>query len=167
MLGKNFLLYRICILSGLALSLFYKPVAASAEDDRAALLGILDQMFQAMIDRDSEAIMALSHDNAQIASLSWDDEGNSRLRFAPENGVPPSEDIWTERYWDADVMIEGHIAMVWMPYDFYVNDRFNHCGINVINFLRADETWKIANITYTMVKDGSCDTHPDGPPVLD
>jgi len=167
MLGKKMPLYRICLLCGIALTLMIHPVVALAEDDRAAILAITDEFFDALKHRDNDRIMALFHDGAYGASLRWDAEGKPILRHGPEAALPAGEDIWTERYWDPTVLVEGNIATIWTPYDFYVNDRFNHCGIDVFSFFKIDDEWKIINTAYTVVQDGSCEMHPDGPPIVE
>ncbi len=136
----------------------------SESEDRAQLLHIVDVFFEALETQDGEVIKPLFHEGACGASLRWDADGNPVLRHGPSPVLPQSEDVWTERYWDPTVLVEGSIATVWAPYDFYVNERFNHCGIDVFNFFKLDGQWKIINTAYTVVQDGSCELHPDGPP---
>ncbi|MEX2231620.1 MAG: nuclear transport factor 2 family protein [Cyclobacteriaceae bacterium] len=50
--------------------------------------------------------------------------------------------------------IEGRIAMVWAPYDLWINDTFSHCGVDVFTLIKTSEGWRIASIAYTMEKTG-------------
>lgn len=50
------------------------------------------------------------------------------------------------------IKIDGRIAMVWAPYDLWINETFSHCGVDVFTLIMTDEGWKIASISYTMEK---------------
>ena len=47
------------------------------------------------------------------------------------------------------VAIDGDIAVVWTPYDFWVGDERRHGGIDIFNLLRTDDGWKVASVTWT------------------
>jgi hypothetical protein len=68
-----------------------------------------------------------------------------------------------ERMWEPVVQVHDRVAMVWTPYDFYLNGAFSHCGTDVFTLLKESEGWKIASITYNVVREG-CPTSPLGPP---
>ena len=52
------------------------------------------------------------------------------------------------------VKIDGRIAMVWAPYDLWINDAFSHCGVDVFTWIKTSKGWKIASIAYTMETEG-------------
>jgi hypothetical protein len=54
------------------------------------------------------------------------------------------------------VKIEVHknMAMAWVPYDFWVNDTFSHCGVDVFTYMKTRQGWKIAVIAYSVERDG-------------
>ena len=60
---------------------------------------------------------------------------------------------YKERYWDALIVSDGNIASVWAPYDFYLNDKFSHCGVDLFYLVKEGGAWKIAHFGYTIVKD--------------
>ena len=57
--------------------------------------------------------------------------------------------MWDERIGDIDVRIDGGLATAWMPYAFYLGDRFSHCGVNAFHLTLTSEGWKILHITDT------------------
>lgn len=57
------------------------------------------------------------------------------------------------------------IAIVTAPYDFWVNDRFSHCGTDVFTLVEQDGRWRIASIAYTIQR-RDCAPSPLGPPVF-
>lgn len=39
--------------------------------------------------------------------------------------------------------------MIWAPYEFQLNGKTTHCGVDVFNMVKADGAWKIASLTWT------------------
>jgi hypothetical protein len=52
------------------------------------------------------------------------------------------------------IEIHKNIAMAWVPYDFFVNDQFSHCGVDVFTYMKTRQGWKIAVIAYSVERDG-------------
>lgn len=67
-----------------------------------------------------------------------------------------------ERIWDPKVLATDQIAMVWAPYDFYVEGKFSHCGIDLFSLIMENGDWKIANSSWTVQRTG-CEKSPLGP----
>ena len=55
----------------------------------------------------------------------------------------------TERAWNETILIQGHIAVFWAPYDFHVNGQFTHCGIDSFQLVRNGNEWLISNASWT------------------
>jgi len=51
---------------------------------------------------------------------------------------------------------------VWTPYDFWVDGKFSHCGIDIFDLVKTAEGWKISGATYTVERTG-CAASPLGP----
>jgi hypothetical protein len=69
-----------------------------------------------------------------------------------------------ERMWDPEVRIDGPIATLWAPYDFYRSLEFSHCGTDVFQLAKTPEGWKVVMLSYTVQSPPDCSTHPEGPP---
>jgi len=68
-----------------------------------------------------------------------------------------------ERYWSPTIHIAGGVAQVWTPYDFHIDGKFSHCGIDTFSMLRTPDGWRLAAITYTVQRQG-CAPSPLGAP---
>lgn len=77
--------------------------------------------------------------------------------------MPGRSERVLERMWDPTVLVHGDVAVVWTPYDFHVDGRFSHCGVDAFSLLRGKEGWKIAGVVFTMEPD-ECEPSPLGPP---
>jgi hypothetical protein len=64
--------------------------------------------------------------------------------------------IINERLSNTGVMVQVHkrIAMVWNPYDLWVNNKFSHCGVDVFTLLKTKAGWKIASLAFSMETEG-------------
>ena len=66
---------------------------------------------------------------------------------------------WKEVMREKGVKIEIHdrIAMAWVPYDFWVNGKLSHCGVDVFTLMKTQQDWKIAVIAYSIERGGCKD----------
>jgi len=53
-----------------------------------------------------------------------------------------------------DIKIHDGIAMAWVPYEFRINGKFTHCGIDIFTLTKTNEGWKIINASYTKNLEG-------------
>jgi hypothetical protein len=60
-----------------------------------------------------------------------------------------------ERVQFETIRIDGPLAMVWAPYEFYYKGKFRHCGVNSFQLVRLEDGWKINYLIDTRRK--SCD----------
>lgn len=124
--------------------------------DRAAVLAVADRTFAALERRDSAALLAevvpegratanLLGANRRVVSRSWPE-------FA--TGLSRGTERLTERLIDPHVHVEGDIAMIWSRYEFEIDGRFSHCGIDHFDLVRQDGRWRILNLTWTQQTEG-------------
>ena len=66
----------------------------------------------------------------------------------------PKTQKWEERLLDYMVQIDGNLAHVWTPYEFWFNDTFSHCGANAFTLAKTDDGWKIIHIIDSRRKIG-------------
>ncbi|PKV51781.1 putative lumazine-binding protein [Aquimarina sp. MAR_2010_214] len=66
----------------------------------------------------------------------------------------PEEQKWDERLLAFKIDADSAIANAWTPYEFYVNDNFSHCGVNVFQLFNDGKRWKIIAIADTRFKEG-------------
>ena len=72
-----------------------------------------------------------------------------------------SKQTMRERIWNPEVRVHGPIATLWAPYDFWIEGKFSHCGIDAFDLIKTDKGWKIAGGTYTI--ESKCEPSPLGP----
>lgn len=54
-----------------------------------------------------------------------------------------------ERLLDYKILVDGSMAHAWTPYEFYVNGKLSHSGVNSFQFYKDNGVWKIVYIIDT------------------
>ena len=57
-----------------------------------------------------------------------------------------------ERLLSYKIQVDGSMAHVWTPYEFYVNEKQSHIGTNSFTLLLENNSWKIVHIIDTRRK---------------
>jgi hypothetical protein len=57
-----------------------------------------------------------------------------------------------ERILSYNIQIDGTMANVWTPYEFYINEKLSHIGVNSFTLLLENNIWKIVHIIDTRRK---------------
>jgi hypothetical protein len=136
-------------------------------EDRAAVLETVRELFRALGSRDLARIEELHLPQAlTVTSRSAGESEYPAVRTVPEvlESIGSVTVPMLERMWDAEVRVDGDIASVWTPYDFWVDGSFSHCGHDAVHLVRVNGSWRISAVTYTVAQPPECRTHPDGPP---
>ena len=87
-----------------------------------------------------------------------------RLRTRAEQRAAPVTRKVTERGFRPEARVNGPVAMVWYPYDLYLDGQWSHCGVDVFTLIRTDGQWRIATMSWSAEQPPACEKHPDGPP---
>lgn len=149
----------------LLMAIVASPPAAAQEGEEAAVMAVVESMFDAMRAGDSAAMRAVLHPTATGTSVSVQDGVPTLTREESLDGFvqavgTPHEEVWDERIWDAEVRVDGNLATAWMKYAFYLGDQFSHCGVDAFQLFKGEDGWKVFHIADTRRREG-CDT-PEG-----
>jgi hypothetical protein len=58
-----------------------------------------------------------------------------------------------ERIDNPQIRIDHDLAMVWAPFDFYIDGKLDHCGRDLFNLTRNRSGWQIVALAATTRKD--------------
>jgi hypothetical protein len=133
--------------------------AYAQEDEEAAVMAVVEAMFDAMRAGDSTAFRAVLHPSATAASVSVREGEPTLGREASLEGFvqavgTPHDQVWDERIWDAEVRVDGLLATVWTPYAFYLGDELSHCGVDAFQLFKGEDGWKVFHIADTRRREG-------------
>ena len=66
--------------------------------------------------------------------------------------IRTNDQKWDERLLDYNIQIDGILAHVWTPYEFYVNGSLSHKGVNSFTLVNENDVWKIVHVIDTRHK---------------
>ena len=107
----------------------------------------IENLFNAMKSADSlgvknafsgSAIMQTFGKNQEIRTDKVED-------FAKQVGASQAGDL-DERFTISKILVDGNMASVWVPYQFYYKGNFSHCGVNSFQLAKINNEWKIQYI---------------------
>lgn len=151
---KNILFLIFCLLT--------ISVLAQSEEEQKVKQTIVD-FFSAFHAQDSIAIKNTTYSPVVLQTISLDKEGKSILKNEDFNDFLkliisiPDSIAFQERITDFSIQIDGTMANAWTPYEFWLNNKFHHCGVNSFQLLKVESAWKIIYLIDTRRKD-DCDT---------
>ena len=137
-------------------------------EDRMEVLATVRDLFRALEARDLMRLEALHFPHALTTAVrTGEDSEFPTTRTLPQvlESIAAVTVPMTERIWDPEVRVDGDVASIWAPYDFYVDGSFSHCGHDAVHLVRADGRWRVLSMTYTVAEPPDCRLHPDGPPL--
>lgn len=105
--------------------------------------------------QDTTQLAAHFNSEAVMKSISKDETGQTRItsveidRFVRSIGSIPSDRKFEEKILSYEVLEDDLMAQVWTPYEFYVNQKLSHTGVNVFVLSKVNEEWKIVFLIDT------------------
>lgn len=149
----------------ISLSMCLCALDAIADEQQDEVLKVADRALELITNEDFAGLAGLMvADGVTVSTRLSEGSYQVRTQSASEQAATePSVDL-IERGFDPTVMVSGPVAMVWYPYDIYVDDNWSHCGIDIFSFVRTDEGWKIGSLVYSAEQPPQCQPHPDGNP---
>lgn len=131
-----------------------KPLSQAV---KAAVKAPIIQLFEAMRQGDGQLLLDCFTEGATLHTTMQSKEGkpitkkDSISQFAETVGKPHDQ-VYDERILEYKIRVDGDLATVWTPYEFYFGEKFSHCGINAFQLVNTERGWKILHITDTRRK---------------
>ncbi len=158
--------YTLTLFLFLTISLIFNLQAQDkkALDDKVLPDSVLVQqciqnLFDGMRAADSVQVRACFRDDVRMASSFTTRTGKAILDFGSlpdflEAVVEPRDIVWDERIDEIYIRIDDNMAQVWTEYEFFLGERFSHCGVNAFQLIKQEGIWKIFNLTDTRRREG-------------
>lgn len=142
----------------LCLALLTAGYATKAQTAADSVKAVINDLFTAMRNADSAAVVNAFAEKHTLQTLVRDKEGNMQAKtdLATDFGRSIgrlAKNAADERIEFGSVQIDGPLASVWTPYKFYFNGNFSHCGVNSFQLLRTKNGWKILYLVDTRRKE--------------
>ena len=139
-------------------SLFFSfLVEAQAVED--SVKSVVNNLFSAMRTADAALLRSAFSDSAILQTITRNKDGKMLVVTESVNDFVDfvgnlKKDSADERIQFETIKIDGSLAIVWAPYNFYHNGEFSHCGVNSLQLVRFDRAWKIQYLIDTRRRAG-------------
>jgi hypothetical protein len=132
---------------------------AKAQSPEDSVKSVINKMFTGMKNADGAMVKSSFADSAIMQTIARDKDGAVSIR---NDGVAGFVDfvgkqkpgMADERISFETIKIDGPLAIVWTPYNFFWDGKFSHCGVNSFQMVRLKGEWKIQYIIDTRRKTG-------------
>lgn len=125
----------------------------SQAPDTGSVKETINRFFDAMRSSDSSGIRNTLASGAIFQSITRENQVRTEDigGFIASVAKAPKGSL-DERITFSTVNIDGNLAAVWTPYEFYYNGQFSHCGVNSFQLHKENGTWKIRYVIDTRRK---------------
>ena len=145
---------RVLILLFSPLFLFGQNQINKDEDQIKA---VILKTFSAMKSADSVALKSCFTEKAVLQISQIRPEGNIVREVPIANFV---KNVMNRKAGDMDervlswgpILVDHEIATAWVPYEFYLNGKFTHKGVDAFILVKVGEEFKIQTLLYNMQK---------------
>jgi len=129
----------------------------SVEKEKEAVIAVVNSFFAVLESRSMEdAKKILIPEGISFSHRLKDGKENIQKVSLREvlQSLPLTKKDYKETMTAPEVKIHGAIAVLWAKYEFFVDGKFSHCGVDAFSLIKTPEGWKIAAIVYTVEKTG-------------
>ena len=124
----------------------------------------MQAFFDTMTARDVEGARQILQPQGRFHAMSVKDGKPEVRAFANEEyfaQLQASKQKMQERIWRPEIRVNGLIATIVAPYDFWIDGKYSHCGVDAFDLIKTEDGWKIAGGVYTV--ESRCAPSPLGP----
>ena len=134
------------------LFLFIPLVSYGQDIQKEKLKTVVKTFFEGFHNKDSLLIASVIDRSFDLNSTSFKEDNGVLQNINRDNFIRtvitrPNSPVWEEKLLSFNIKIDGPLANVWVDYEFWLDDKLSHCGVNSIHLLKKKSGWKIFNIT--------------------
>ncbi len=138
--------------------------AQSSTTEADAVLKTVQIFFDTMTAKDVDGARQILQPQGRFHAMRMRDGKPDVRAFSHEEyfaDLQASKQKMRERIWNPEVRVNGLIASVRAPYDFWLDGKLSHCGIDQFDLIKTEEGWRIAGGVYSL--ETNCAPSPLGP----
>lgn len=135
-------------------------VFVSAQANEVDVKNTINLFFDAFHKQDSVQLKAVATNTVILQTIGADKDGNTVVKtesysdFIKNIVSIPEEVNFKEKLTSYTIKIDGDMANAWTEYEFWLNGKFSHCGVNSFQLFKDNGEWKIIYLIDTRRKKG-------------
>jgi hypothetical protein len=117
----------------------------------------IETFFEAFHAKDTIKLKSICSDKIILQSIQENANG-ARLsdevasEFYKSIASIPANFNFQEKILSYSIQVDGTMAHAWTPYEFYINDKLSHKGVNAFTLFKENDVWKIIYVIDTRRK---------------
>lgn len=133
--------------------IFGQTITAQNDDIKHTI----ETFFEGLHHRDTVLLHQVCADKMIIQSITENSNGNSLTEepsqfFYRSIASIPMSLKFNERILSFTTQVDGSMGHAWTPYEFYVDGKLSHKGVNAFTLFKEKDQWKIIHIIDTRRK---------------
>ncbi|MEP7163593.1 MAG: nuclear transport factor 2 family protein [Ferruginibacter sp.] len=138
---------------------FLLNITGKAQNAEDSVKTVVNTLFTSMKTSDSALLKTCFADKSILQTITKNKEGIISVKDESLSEFAASISGQTKGSLDEQIVfdmirIDGPLAIVWTPYNFYYNGKFLHCGVNSFQLVKIKGEWKIQYLIDTRRKTG-------------
>lgn len=131
------------------------PILGFSQTSEESLIkASINGLFDGMKMSDSSKVSKAFSKNAVLQTITKNGEVKSENIKDFASSISKAEKgSLDEKITFSNILVDGNLASVWTPYEFYYKGQFSHCGVNSFQLVKSNNEWKIQYIIDTRRKD--------------
>jgi hypothetical protein len=132
----------------------------ASEYEKQAVKDVVETFFDGFHKQDSVIMKSTLADNVVLQTTARNKEGKTLFRtekmeklITSITSIPDSISF-KEKLTSFSIQVDRTMANAWVGYEFWLNEKFSHCGINSFQLVNFDGEWKIIYLIDTRGKAG-------------
>ncbi|MEO9513561.1 MAG: nuclear transport factor 2 family protein [Flavobacteriaceae bacterium] len=130
------------------------------EDEKLVVKQVIETFFDGFHKQDSVVMSSLVTDNVVLQTTARNKQGKTLFKteefeklITSITSIPDSVNF-EEKLTSWSIQVDRTMANAWVGYEFWINDKFSHCGINSFQLINFDGEWKIIYLIDTRGRAG-------------
>jgi hypothetical protein len=138
--------------------LFFLCLGLTSTAQKQEVQKSIEMFFEGFHQKDSIKIKSVCSDKMILQSISESSTKGNKLsdetakEFYKSIASIPSNIKFEEKILSYNIQVDGTMAHVWAPYEFYLNDKLSHTGVNTFTLFKEKKSWKIIYLIDTRRK---------------
>jgi hypothetical protein len=139
----------------IVLTLLFFSVYSQAQN--AVIQNVIETFFEGFHAKDTVKLQTVCANKIILQSIMEGSKGNKLTNETPKafyNSIAtiPADMKFEEKILSYSIQIDGSMANAWTPYEFYINGKLSHKGVNAFTLFKENEVWKIIYLIDTRRK---------------
>jgi hypothetical protein len=131
--------------------------ASSIQAQNQEIQKVIETFFEGFHAKDTVKMKSVCFDKIILQSIMENAKGSklsdeSAKEFYNSIATIPSDFKFEEKILSYSIQVDGTMAHAWTPYEFYINGKLSHSGVNAFSLYKENGIWKIIYVIDTRRK---------------